>query len=294
MYFLLVFYSEKTITITNEDLTAIVRHLKSKTDTIEGNKLAQVISKSDSVEPTPLIKIPDCYAKYSLQNFVYSTKLVRNAILLHNEYLRDDFYSLQFQLPKKYNEPNTYSLKIIDITSKENKDITFSNLQVDKDGYLIFDHLTQKIFNPRKKLPWIEQLDDLVGNTFKYEIVENLTETILGKYIYLDYFSYENYIIALLEIANYQRKEKQRKEKLEYEKEKLDTEKLGEEITDAFRAMGEIPEFKIGFGGLIQRQTGAFRHVLLRMQAIKENNLAYLTPKTKLLIQYFHNFPYIL
>ncbi len=89
----------------------------------------------------------------------------------------------------------------------------------------------------------------------------------------------------MLEIANFQRKEKQICERQEYEKDKVDAARLGNEITDAFKTMGEIPEFKLGFGGLIQRQTGAFRHVLLRMQAIKENNVTFLQPKNKLLVQ---------
>lgn len=89
----------------------------------------------------------------------------------------------------------------------------------------------------------------------------------------------------MLEIANFQRIEKLKKERQEYEKDKINAEKLTGEITDAFKSMGEIPEFKLGFSSLIQRQTGAFRHVLLRMQAIKENNFTFLMPKTKLLIQ---------
>ncbi len=73
---------------------------------------------------------------------------------------------------------------------------------------------------------------------------------------------------------------------MEYEKEQLDVQRLGDQITDAFHSMGEIPEFKLGFGSLVQRQTGAFRHILHRMQAVRENNVAFLSPKTKLLIQY--------
>ncbi len=177
-----------------------MRHLKSKTDTSETSKAAQLISRSDSIEPVPTLKVAERFAKYATNNFVYSTKLVRNAILLHNEYLRDDFYSLQFQVPTKPADTGTYSgkeyaLKIIDITSKENKDILFAQLPADPEGFLFFDSLTQRVFNPRKRLPWIAQIDDLVGNTFRFDLIDG-TQVLESKYIYLDYFSYENYIIV--------------------------------------------------------------------------------------------------
>lgn len=148
------------------------------------------------MDPKPALRIPDNLIKYAKNNFVYSTKLVMNALLLHNEYIRDDFYCLQFQLMNP-DLSQEHLLKITDITTKEHKHIQFSQLQIDPQGFLIFDTLTQKVFNPRKKLPWISQLDDLIGNTFRIEIFEG-KETVLTKFIYLDYFSYENYIIVLI------------------------------------------------------------------------------------------------
>ncbi len=148
-------------------------------------------SRSDPAAP-----LSERLRKYATSHFLYTTELVRNTLLLHDEYLREDFYSLRFRLPEDV-RTKYCSLKLTDLTGKKYSEILFTKLRVDHEGYVFFDPVAQNTFNPRKKLPWVRQLEDLVGNVYRVELASGGV-SLLVKYVCFDYFSYQNYLTVTL------------------------------------------------------------------------------------------------
>lgn len=55
------------------------------------------------------------------------------------------------------------------------------------------------MFNLFERFPWIESSTDILGNTLKYEIYKD-SSLIMSKFIFFDYFSYENYFIVRINL----------------------------------------------------------------------------------------------
>jgi hypothetical protein len=55
------------------------------------------------------------------------------------------------------------------------------------------------VFNLFERFPWIESSTDILGNTLKYEIYKD-SSLIMSKFIFFDYFSYENYFIVRINL----------------------------------------------------------------------------------------------
>lgn len=148
--------------------------------------------------------------EYDKPYFLYSTKIVSNPILLQNEYARDDFYFLRFPVPSSF-KGDCVSLKLTELSSKEYSSATWSNMKVGNNRLLIVDSIMGHCFNPKKHLTWVHDLKHIVGDLYKIELTEG--EESITRYLCFDYFSYENYVAALIEISYYQRLVKTRKEK---------------------------------------------------------------------------------
>ena len=132
--------------------------------------------------------------KYTYRNFL---SIRKSAIQLSNENLNESCNLLQFKIPK-YIKETKYKLKIIDIGRLN--EIMFDSLSVNSEGFFIFDN--QTIFNPIKRLPWINTANEVLGDTFNFEIIDDKNSISLKKFVCMNYFSYENYILTLLQITN--------------------------------------------------------------------------------------------
>ena len=76
------------------------------------------------------------------------------------------------------------------------------NIVAGEDGYLIFDVHGENVINPIKKFNWIHSVEDVIGNTIRLELVAQSSGKKLVKYLFLDYFSPENYSIVKLLSGN--------------------------------------------------------------------------------------------
>ncbi len=52
------------------------------------------------------------------------------------------------------------------------------------------------VFNLVTKLKWARTVEDIMGNTIRLEILAQKSGLLFTKYIYLDYYSSENYAIV--------------------------------------------------------------------------------------------------
>ena len=226
------------------------------------------IVQSEKNNPTALENLPevniefqpyisDKQQEYLVPFFMYTTKIVTNSLLLQNEYIRDDFYFLQFKIPSHF--PGKHiNLKLTELTSKNYMSVSFSNAKVDKDtDFLIFDNLTEHCFNPKKRFRWIHNNKELNCELYKIEINED-TYTIL-RYLCFDYFSYENYLTALVEIGYSQKLEG---EDIKQETKILDPEEETQAITNAFA--------KVTKEGVDQNKSAVFRSLLNRLRTTND------------------------
>lgn len=146
--------------------------------------------------------IPAGLEAHSIPCFMYTTKVVTNHVLIQDEYSRDDFYFLHFKLPNSF-EGEYASLRLTGLTGSY-PSITFPHVKVDPaERLLCFDSLVRHCFSPRKRLPWARNAKDLFGDIYKVELAAN--NCAVAKYLCFDYFAYEKYLTALVEIGYYQK-----------------------------------------------------------------------------------------
>ena len=148
------------------------------------------------------INVPLSLEEHSIPYFMYMTKVVTSDILTKNEHERDDFYFLQFRAPKSF-KGEYVSLDLTGLTTNY-PSISFPYIKINpNDHILLFDNFAHDCFNPRKRFPWVHNTKDLFGDVYRIELKAG--NEMIEKYLCFDYFSYENYITVLIEIAYYQK-----------------------------------------------------------------------------------------
>jgi len=284
--------NQDIIIITNRDISSILNIVQFSSDRLfnmhkSSSSLPPNSSIMSSIDPSQLgdlteknnYEIIPNLVKFATPFFVYRNKNAANIEILQYEFVRDDFYLMKFVVPLEFKEKNCM-LKLMDLSSKNYNEIIFSNVSINEDKTINFDSVNLNIFNPRKKCHWVKKIEDLAGSLFKIEISMNKNENkpILVKYICFDYYSFENYVTALAEIAYYQ--------KLQREKQKLKTnnnesEIINEnEIIEPFKKLANNDENCI-------KNPGAFRHIMLRLKNLEGQDIAFFKKKIILSVMYF-------
>lgn len=247
-------YSKKIAESLNNDEIKISQvHLQNIIVQLNNPKMGKFIKQ----------KVIECsnksqYQTYLSSVFRYQTCSIANPAVLQSEYKRNDFYDLIIKVP--WDDRNEkYTLTLIDLTNIGFPYMRHENIICGEDGYLKFDILGDKVINPIKKFNWIHSIEDAIGNTIRLELQGQTTGKKLVKYLFLDYFSPENYSIAILEIANYYKEVHNlpfnKKEEEESSQSESNSEILEEDFTDLkhrIKTLGnKLLRFtKVGFGDM--------------------------------------------
>eukprot|EP00826_Nyctotherus_ovalis_P055477 TRINITY_DN7366_c0_g1_i2.p1 TRINITY_DN7366_c0_g1~~TRINITY_DN7366_c0_g1_i2.p1 ORF type:complete len:238 (-),score=44.41 TRINITY_DN7366_c0_g1_i2:496-1209(-) len=169
---------------------------------IQGDGKSSAVTRYFEITTPFAVHIPAGLEMHSIPFFMYTAKIVTNDVLIQDECSRDDFYFLQFKLTNSF-EGEYVSLRLTGLTGNY-PSISFPHVRVDPvERLLHFDNLVRHCFSPRKRLPWARNAKDLFGDIYKVELAAN--NCAVAKYLCFDYFSYENYLTALIEIGYYQK-----------------------------------------------------------------------------------------
>jgi len=245
-----------------------VRDSKFRIGMKDIQRVIQIVEKMNVEKEVPevnievRVEVPEELKYYAEPYFMYSTKIVTNPILLQNEYERDDFYFLQFPIPPFF-QGNHISLTLTELNSKHYPSITLQHMKT-INRLLVINSVIEHCFNPKKRLSWIRNLKDIIGNLYKIELVEGKAS--IGRYLCFDYFSYKNYIMNLIEISYHQRLVKKQFKK------------------PTIEALGNV-FINLNKEKTLLSKIGAFRNVLHRLKHRNEGK-EILSPKPLLSIKY--------